>query len=173
MTAYLAVARFRKPHGMKGEAVVIPLTDEPERVFEVGRCLTPLDDAGVPNGAALQIVRSRPFHRQWLLQFEGLSDRGELERWPKIYLGLPETELDAPGDGEMYVHEIPGAEVSVGGEVIGTARGLIDVPAGGQLLNIDMDGRDVMVPFKKPILIGLDRKKRRIEIDPPPGLLDI
>ncbi len=44
--AYLAVARFRKPHGLKGEAVCWVLTDEPERVFTVGRLLTPVDENG-------------------------------------------------------------------------------------------------------------------------------
>ena len=39
--AYLAVARFRKPHGLKGEAVCWVLTDEPEQdlALELGDVL--------------------------------------------------------------------------------------------------------------------------------------
>ena len=36
---HLVVARFLKPHGLRGAALVEPLTDEPETVFQVGRRL--------------------------------------------------------------------------------------------------------------------------------------
>ena len=88
-----------------------------------------------------------------------------------MLLGMPEEELEPPGDGEMYVHEIPGADVVVDGSVVGTARELIEAP-GGSLLAVDVDGREVLVPFREPILKLVDRKGRRIVLDPPPGLLE-
>ncbi len=57
-------------------------------------------------------------------------------------------------------------------EVIGEATGLIDIP-GGKLLCVDVNGKEVMVPFREPILLGVDRVARRIELDPPQGLLDL
>jgi ribosomal 30S subunit maturation factor RimM len=41
------------------------------------------------------------------------------------------------------------------------------------LLCVNVNGREVMVPFREPILVGFDRAERKIEIDPPPGLLDL
>ena len=52
--AYLGVARFRKPHGLKGDAVVWVLTDEPEKVLVKGRKLTPVNDDGNPVGEPLE-----------------------------------------------------------------------------------------------------------------------
>ena len=170
--AYLAVARFRKPHGLKGEAVVWVLTDEPEEVLVAGRQLTPVDEAGDAVGEPLEIERARPFHRTWLIKFKEVADRSGLEQWDQVLLGVPTSELAPLGEGEFYEHDVPGASVMVDGEVIGEATGLIDVP-GGKLLCVDVNGREVMVPFRQPILLSVDRVERQIEIDPPTGLLDL
>ncbi len=170
--AYLAVARFQKPHGLKGEAVVWVLTDEPEELLVVDRRLTPVDEAGVPVGAPVTIERSRPYHRQWLLKFEEVNSRSELEAWSQVLLGMPKQDLNPPRDDEMYAHEIPGSRVMTDGEVLGVAVGLLDVP-GGKLLQVDVDGKEVLIPFREPILRGLNRTERVIEVELPTGLLEL
>lgn len=170
--SYLAVARFRKPHGLKGEALVWVLTSEPDEVLVAGRRLTPLTEDGAPTGEALEIERARGYHRNWLVKFKEVDDRSLLEQWDQTLFGVPETELKPLAEGEFFEHDVPGSSVIAGGEEIGEATGLIDVP-GGKLLCVDVDGREVMVPFREPILVGVDRIEGRIEIDPPPGLLDL
>jgi len=169
---YLAVARLRKPHGLKGEVVVWTLTDDPESVLCVGRELVPIDEAGRPVGDAVAIERSRPYHREWLLKFEGVTDRTAVEQWRERVFGVPAADLPAPAADELYVHEVPGARVTVAGREIGKAIGLLDTP-GGALLSIEVSGREVLVPFRKPIVVRVDRANRSIEIDPPPGLLEM
>ena len=169
---YLAVARFRKPHGLKGDALVWVLTDVPEEVLVAGKILTPVDEAGRPTSEPLEIERGRRYHRGWLLKFRDIADRGALEDWDQVLLGVPESELAALGEDEMYEHEVPGASVVAGGEVIGEAKGLLQVP-GGTLLSVDVGGKEVLVPFREPILVRVCRAERRIDIDPPAGLLDV
>jgi ribosomal 30S subunit maturation factor RimM len=72
----------------------------------------------------------------------------------------------------MYRHEIPGAEVVAGGAVIGIARELVG-DAGAELLVMDARGREHLIPFRAPILKRLDRAARRIEVELPPGLLEL
>ncbi len=170
---YLAVARLKKPHGLKGEAVVWALTDEPTEVFVTGRQLVPVDDDGTPTGDPLVIERSRPFHRQWLLKFEGVDDRTELEPWRQRLLGVPQDELRRPEADELYVHEVPGVRILVGGEDVGVARELVEMPGGGRLLSVDVGGKELFVPFRKPIVRRVDRDARVIELDPPDGLLEL
>ena len=169
---YLGVARFLKPHGLKGEAVVFPLTDEPQEVFVKGRVLVPVDDDGIPLGEELVINHARPFQRRWLLLFEGISDRTVLETWPQFMLGARSNELKPPDDGEMYFHEIPGAAIVQDGVQIGTAKEILSVP-GGRMLVMERDGRDHLIPFRAPIVARLDREARRIEVALPSGLLEI
>lgn len=168
----LAVARFQKPHGLKGEAIVFPLTDAPDAVFVPGRMLFPVDDEGQPVGAPVEVERARPYHRRWLLKFRGVDDRNGLQAWSGL-LGARREELTPPAEGEFYEHEIAGVDVVVGGKVVGTGAGLIRIPA-GQLLAVAMaDGREVLVPFRKPVVVAVDRAARRIELNPPDGLLEL
>jgi 16S rRNA processing protein RimM len=67
---------------------------------------------------------------------------------------------------------MPGVDVVVDGHVVGSVAELLDA-AGGKLLVVDLGGKEVLVPFREPIVRKLDRAARRIEIDPPPGLLDV
>lgn len=170
--AFLAVARFRKPHGIKGEALLWVLTDDPERVLAVGEQLTPVDESGRPAGPPLTVERSRPYHRQWLVKFREFSERSELEHQHALLLGVRREKLAAPGQDEAYVHELPGMEVVAGGRTVGRVTELLEIPA-GKLLAVDTDGREVLVPFRRSIVTRVDRQHRRIEIDPPEGLLEL
>lgn len=170
--AFLAVARFRKPHGLKGEAIVWVLTDTPERVLAVGERVTPLDDEGSPLGQPLTIERSRRYHRHWLLKFREVADRTELERWGNVVFGAPRDRLEGPAEGEAYEHELPGMTVRSAGKPIGSVTGLLDVQA-GKLLAIDVNGREVLVPFRRTIVRQIDRVGRVVDIEPPAGLLEL
>lgn len=170
--AYLAVARFRKPHGLKGEALCWVLTDEPEQVFVVGQPLTPVDEAGNKVGEPLAIEQQRRYQRNWLLKFAGIDDRATLEQWDQVLLGVPAESLTPPAVDEMYEHEVAGVTVVAHGEVLGVASGLLQA-AGGTLLVVEVTGREVLVPFRKPIVVAVDRVARTIEIDPPEGLLEL
>jgi 16S rRNA processing protein RimM len=172
-SAYLGVALFNKPHGLKGEALVYAVTSDPDAVFIPGRALFKLDPAGVPVGEPVTIEKARRYHREWLIKFRGIDERTPLEGWTRQgVLGVPRAELTPPRDDQLYRHEIPGTPVVVGERVVGTAKELMSAPQ-GDLLSVDVGGREILIPFRKPILQRVDRIKRRIEIDPPPGLLDL
>jgi 16S rRNA processing protein RimM len=170
---YLAVARLKKPHGLKGEAVLWALTDEPDEVLAAGRALTPIDEAGTAIGEPVVIERSRPYHRQWLVKFDGVEDRSVLEGWSQRTFGVRQTELRQPEPNELYLHEVPGTRVVVGGAEVGIARELMEIPGGGRLLVLEVDGEERLVPFQKPIVKRIDRDQRVIELDPPDGLLEL
>ena len=106
------------------------------------------------------------------MKFESVADRGVLEGWRNRLFGVAVEELAAPRDEEMYVHEMPGVSVRVGGEIIGRVIRLVEV-AGGDLLVVDVDGREILVPFRRPIVTRVDREAREIELDPPDGLLEL
>ena len=74
----------------------------------------------------------------------------------------------------MYIHEMPGVSVRVGGEIIGRVIRLVEVAGGeGDLLAVDVGGREILVPFRRPIVTRVDREAREIELDPPGGLLEL
>ncbi len=170
--AFLVVARFLKPHGLHGETLVLPLTDEPNEVFVPGRVLVPVDEDGRTIGDELVITRARRHQRRWLLSFEGYTERSVVEQWPQQYLGARENELTPPAPGEMYEYEVPGSRVVEGESEIGMVLDLVDVP-GGRFLVVEHDGQEKLIPFRSPFVVGIDREARRIDVKLPPGLLEV
>lgn len=169
----LVVARLRKPHGLKGEVAVFPLTDEAAEVFKPGRRLVRLDLAGAEMGEPVVIERSRPFHREWLLKFRGVDHRDSLESFRDSLLAAPAGELKAPEADEVYLHELTGFAVRLEDETpLGLVTSLYEV-ASGLMLEIQGPKREFLLPYKKEFVRQVDRAGRRLVVSLPEGLMDL
>ena len=165
------VGRLRKPHGLKGEFAVFPLTDTPEAVFAPGRQLQRLAPSGEMVGAPVVLERSRRFHREWLLKFAGIELREELEGWRGQFLGVPADELPPPGPGEVYRDELAGFAVrDVAGTALGLITAVLEMPS-GLMIEIQGPKREFLLPFRKEFILEVDRTERRLTVQVPEGLL--
>ena len=170
---YLAVGRLRKPHGLKGEFAVFPLTSDPATVFAPGRRLVRLVLDGTVVGEPLEVERSRPFHREWLVKFRGFESRDALEPLRGQFLGAATGELPHPADDEVYLHELEGFAVRrQDGAPIGIVSGLFELPSG---LTLEVQGpkREFLLPFKKEFVRQVLRSERALVVELPEGLLDL
>jgi len=169
---HLVVGRFRRPHGLKGECTIFPLTDDPESVFRVGRALRVVDLAGEVTGSALVIERSRPYHREWLLKFAGLDHRDGLEVFRSGFLAVPAAEAAPLADDEVYLHELDGFAVRLeDGTPVGLVTGHYEMP-NGLVIEVQGPRREFLLPYRKEFVRVVDRTARRLVIAPPDGLLD-
>ncbi len=169
----IIVGRVRKAHGIRGELVVEPITDEPDAVFASGRRVI----AGTPSGdpskdrRELRVLSSRPFKGGLIVEFEGILDRTAAELWRDRFLLVPADELVPLGDDQVYVHELPGMRVELdSGDLVGTVVATYELPQ-GLTLDVQREKGTVLVPYDR-IVTSVDREARLIRIDPPAGLLD-
>jgi 16S rRNA processing protein RimM len=173
--AHLVVGLLKKPHGVKGDALVFPVTDEPEAVFAAGRRLTVLDGDGRPTGREMVVGRSRAYHRAWLVHFEGIDSRDGLEAVRERHLAIPIEDARPLEAGEYYMHELVGLRVeTAGGEAVGVVEEVVEAPQ-GWLLDVadDAGGRRHLIPFTAAVVAAVDREARRMVIRPPEGLLEL
>lgn len=169
---HLAVARLRRPHGLKGEVTIFPLTDDPASVFAPGRAMWVLDLAGQVVGGPLAIERSRAYHREWLVKFAGVESRDALEVWRGRFLGLPAEELAPPTGGEVYLHELAGFAVRLeDGTAVGLVSEVYELPA-GVTLEVQGPKREFLLPFKREFVREVDRAGRSLTVRLPVGLLE-
>jgi len=86
---------------------------------------------------------------------------------------VPEEALPPARKGSFYDFQIIGCEVvDKDGGRIGTVTGLL--PAGGRdILVVDREGREVLIPFMESLCLDVDAAARRIRVDLPDGLLDL
>lgn len=177
MTApeYVIVGRIRRPHGLRGEVIVEPITDAPAAVFAAGRRVFAGSVEGdlAPDAPTLTLERARPLPGGLLLvRFDGIADRSEAERWRERYLLLPVDEVEPPAEGEAFLHELVGMHVELpGGEPVGEVVDYFELPQG---IALDVRWRDriVTLPLADAFLRELDRAGRRIVLDLPEGLLE-
>ena len=172
---HLAVGLLKKPHGVKGDVLVFPLTDEPDQVFIVGRQLTLLDGEGREAGA-VTITVARAYHRAWLLHFKGIDDRSALEKMRERYLGIPASEGRELKEGEFRLHELEGMSVVLRedrGHAVGTVHTVYDAPQGWLLGVRSAEGKEHLIPFTPAVVRRVDRVEKQIQITPPAGLLEL
>jgi len=170
--AYLAVARFRKPHGLKGDAVLQALTDEPAAVFAPGEHLLRLDSDGNVVGDPLVIERGRWYHRyEWLVKFEGAT-RDELENVGPVVARCAAREA-SPAKARRDVRARDSRRHRRGERRGDRNRGRAGRHRCRAAAVVKAGAKEHLIPFQRPILVRLDRAARRIEVAPPPGLLEL
>jgi 16S rRNA processing protein RimM len=183
--AYALVGRIRKAHGIRGELVVEPVTDQPEAYFAPGCRLfagdangDPLPPPPPPGGRrdpaappmTLTVKASRTHQEAVLVTLDVVPDRTIAEQWRGRTLLVPADELHEPAEGEVFLHELAGmAAFDEAGNSLGDVSDWYEVPQ-GILLGITRDGKELLVPFVDEIVIELDREARRLVLRLPDGL---
>jgi len=156
----LAVGRVGKPHGLRGEVSVEPLTDTPER-FDPGTVL--LSDAG-----ELTVATSRRHQRRFLIGFEGVGDRSAAEELRGAILFVKAEDLPDLPEGSFWPHDLEGCEViTESGARVGVISEVLRNPAND--LWVTERG---MIPAVKEVVVEVNLDARRVVIRDVPGLLE-
>jgi 16S rRNA processing protein RimM len=178
----LLLAHLAKLQGLKGEFLLHELLDEPEKLAGLeGLVLAPpdldLEAAQEPQPPARPVhVRSFRFHQdRACVAFKELADRTAAEPFRGWALWTT-AELRALPAGESYRHDWTGCEVFVQGAKVGEVLRLEPTPMGYDMVVLrDLrPGRrgERHVPYIKA-WFQEDFAARRIDLDPPEGLLDL
>ncbi|MDA3035971.1 MAG: ribosome maturation factor RimM [Actinomycetota bacterium] len=162
----LVVGRIGRAHGVLGEATIEVRTDDPEQRFTVGGKLT------TNSGQELTIKSARWHNQILLLSFEGINNRDQIESL-KDELISSEVDFSNLAPGEYHYQQLLGSKVFLQtGELIGNVTEIVALP-GQDLLAVDHLGREVLIPMVKAIITSIDIANKKIEINPPEGLLDV
>ena len=163
---------MRNVHGLKGELVIEPLTDEPDEIFSAGRRVLIGNVRGVVQGEAREIQSARPFKSGFIVKLTGIGDRNEAELWRDRYILVPMTEVAPLAEGQTYLHELEGMRVDLAsGGTVGKVIAFYELPQ-GLILDVSREGKaSVMIPYDH-VVRQVDRVARVITIDPPEGLID-
>lgn len=184
----LMIGRVIKSHGIRGEVVVDPTTDEPELRFAVGEVL---DGRQGNKRQELTVATVRGHQGRLLIKFEETPDRNAADSLRGMRFMAPPLEI-ADEDDAYYDHELIGLRVlNVGAvsaeeanarayegaepepEDIGEVTSVVRTPA-HRLLEITLDGGgETTVPFVHAIVPIVDLDNEAIVITPPEGLLDL
>lgn len=167
----IVVGRVRKPHGLKGELAIFPLTDDPEGVFVRGRVCRLLDTAGTEHGT-VTVEAARIYHRECLLRLADHHSREAVEGYRPFFLAVARDELPPLDEGEVYQRELVGFAVrDLDGAPLGLVSEVYELPAG---LTLEVQGpkREFLLPWRPEVVRTVDREAKVLVVDLPDGLLD-
>ncbi len=164
----LVVARIGRAHGVNGEATIEVRTDLPEERFIVGSVLVTEPSSFGP----LTITSVRNHNGTLLLGFKEVKDRTAVEKLRDVLL-LADVDISEGGDEDnFHIQELLGCRVVTdAGVEVGIMTDLVQLP-GQDLLAVDHNGREILIPFVLEIVPEIDVENKVITITPPEGLLD-
>jgi 16S rRNA processing protein RimM len=167
----VAIGEIGRPHGLRGEVRVIPLTDRPERFETLGECV--LWDEARDRRRPCRINATRMQGDAVLVAVAGYDTPeavGALTGW---LLAVPESEALPAPEGHFYPWQLVGCRVlTEDGRDIGSVL-RIEGSAAQDLWVVGDGGREHLVPAVADIVREVDLGGRRVVIRPPEGLLEL
>lgn len=166
------VARAVKTRGLKGELVAELLTDFPDRFADISSLI-----AVSPEGDRKAVELENHWFQQGriVLKFAGFDSIEDAKELVGFDFTVLEGERVNLQEGYFYDWELEGCLVeSDDGTPVGTVKEVMRL--GGEiemLAVVDTDGVTRLIPLVESIVRDVDVSKRKIRIDPPPGLLEL
>jgi 16S rRNA processing protein RimM len=167
----IAIGEITRPHGLRGEVRVTPLTDHPERFERLTACV--LWDATRDEREPCRVATARRQGDAMLVSFEGYASAEAARALVGLLIAVPRGEALPPPPGSFYPWQLTGAQVTTeSGETVGRLTG-IEHSTAHDLWVVERDGREHLIPAVPEIVIDVDVAAGRVVIRPPDGLLDL
>lgn len=145
-----------RPHGIRGEVVVEPLSDNENR-FKTLEDVRLVRISG--SDLRLRVLSMFPHKSRLVVQFEGIDSIEKAETIRGAELRIPLTSLPALPDGSYYHHELRGLDVRVeSGASIGSVTDLWETGATPVLVIHDDKAKETLLPLVDAFIIEVNLK---------------
>jgi len=167
----VAIGEIGRPHGVRGEVRVTPLTDHPERFERLRECL--LWDEARDRRLPCRISAARAQGDALVVALAGYDSPEAVRALTGWLLAVPESEVLPAPEGHFYPWQLVGCRVlTEDGREIGSVL-RIEGSGAQDLWVVGAAGREHLVPAVADIVREVDLDGRRIVIRPPEGLLEL
>ncbi len=164
MVQQVIVGTVGRPHGLRGEVLVRPRTDQIELRFATGQRL-------VGGGRTWEVVGHKLVADRLVVSFAGVSDRSSAEALRGMDVWA-DSETDVLGDDEFHISTLVGLDVrSPDGEVLGSLTG-VERREVQDLLVVRTPAGERLVPFVAELVPSVVPDEGYLVVNPIPGLLD-
>jgi 16S rRNA processing protein RimM len=188
-TSWIVLAHLLRPQGRKGELLAELLTDFPERFEGEKRVfLAPPNFAGEEAEARAAEVVSfwLPVGKnegRIVLQFAGIDTISTAEGIARMDVIVPYAERLPLDEESEYISDLIGCTVYDGAVAVGViddvqfpsspdgARRLAE--AAPLLAVLAPDGDEILIPFAKAFLVGVNVQEKRVDMMLPEGLVEV
>ena len=163
------VGRIVKTHGLKGEVTLRIDNEQFDEIEELNYFLLDVKDTLIPF-----FVEDIVYHsNKAFVLFQDLKTMEAASQLVGTSVYLPLDLLPEKEGNDFYSHEVVGFTVfdEERGE-LGTVQEIIEYPT-QSLIQIVIDGKEVLIPIHDDIIKDVDREGKKIYIIAPNGLIDM
>lgn len=167
----MVIGEIGRPHGLRGEVRVIPLTDDATRFTRVRECI--IWDAERDVRERRRLTAARQQGDAVIVTLSGCASPEEARTLTGRLLAIREAEALPLGPGHFYPWQLEGCRVlTETGDEVGTVTG-IERTAAQDVWVVQGPSREHLVPAVPEIVREVDLAGRRVVIRPPEGLLEL
>jgi 16S rRNA processing protein RimM len=169
----LRVGRLVKAHGLKGAFKLELYTDSPKLRFVEGAVLKlQVPESSPWFGKTVTVSELRWYNTMPVLFLKECEDRTIADTLVKAILLVDVANDEVTNEEDAWFdHQLVGLRVIRDAVDIGVVTRVDHLPS-QDLLAVETDGREVLVPFVKAIVPVVDMKSRSLTITPPLGLFE-
>lgn len=167
----MVVAEILRERGNRGEVLVRSLSDVPGRIENLKEATVRLSDG---TDVPVEVERTWAHGEHWVVKFTGVDSISDAQRFRSSDLWIPQDERGTLPAGDYFQSDLLGCVLrdERTGLDIGKIRGFQKY-GGPLLLELDVQGREVLVPFVPEICPKVDLQAKTIGAILPAGLLDL
>jgi len=166
---HVIIGRVVKPHGVRGEVKVVPLSDVPERFKRLKKVWIEEAEKGL---TLFRVRSSRTQNEMVILSLEGINTPEEAAELSGQELLVPKEESPELPEGVFYWHDLLGMEVATtDGRMLGRVTDIFQT--GSNDVYVVQDGdKELLVPAIADVIRTVSVAEKKMIIHPMPGLLD-
>ena len=173
---WLIVGLITSCHGISGQVKVKSLSDFEERFLKpLKRWLQKQDE--LPTKIQLISGYKQPGKENFIIRFQGISNRNDAEKLKKYKILVKSNEIPALKKEEFHLLELINLQVKTFQneelKVIGKVINLENEQNNLLVIELFENQKKVLIPFVNEIVPLVDVKKNFIIINPPEGLLEL
>jgi 16S rRNA processing protein RimM len=164
----VTIGKIARVRGIKGEMVVVPLTDDPRRYFDLERVTISKEETT----REFVIEKVRELRGKILLRLRQVENPEEAKKLVGGFVEVEKEQVVKLPAGRYFVFDLVGLEVfTTQGQRIGKIKEIISLPA-NDIYVIQGDEKQYDIPALKTVVKKIDIQKGEMIIEPLEGLLD-
>ncbi len=154
----LRVGFIKKPHGLKGELKVLPLTDNLHRFKKLKKIFLSNN-----TNKEIDIEYTKVNKDELILKIIGVDTKEKAELLRGLDLLIPREQGVKLNQWEYYSQDIIGLEVFFENKKIGEVVDITNFGA-GDLIEIQTDNNSIFYPFSKDYILSVEIDDKKIHI---------
>jgi 16S rRNA processing protein RimM len=161
----VAIGRLLKPRGLKGELLIVPFSDRPNRFPSLRRAFLPGEGGSAREVA---ITSCWPHKGRFVVKLAGIDSIEAAERLRGLELRIGEEDLEALPAGAYYHYQLKGLCVEDEfGSSLGRVDDILATGGGADVLVVRGPQGESLIPLAADFVEHVDLAAGRIRVRPP------